>query len=190
MPDPFSTALRYAQNSQFVSVTTTSTPLLLSIPHLYKLSSYPVVIHVLLSRSTSSDVSAITALRQTGFAILHSTSIQEAQDLALISHALALSSSKGVIHFWESDQNDVPVSLERAETINALLKPMTFAEDVSPTHADTETIYLRERGEPIEVNDAQQQDIQWVWTRIKRHSSHPIDQRAVSPRARSRSHHE
>lgn len=105
---------------------------MLATPHLYKLSSYPVVIHVFLSYNPLPDYSTITALRQTGFAILQSTSLQEVQDIALVSHSLALASGKGVIHFSEPSQDDAPIPLENIELIQSMLKPsQTLFEQVS-----------------------------------------------------------
>jgi sulfite reductase (NADPH) hemoprotein beta-component len=75
-------------------VTTPSSILVKSIPHLYKLAQYPVVLHVSLQPSGFPDFS--------GFTFLQSETLQEAQDLALTAHALAVKSGKGVIHFFDS----------------------------------------------------------------------------------------
>jgi sulfite reductase (NADPH) hemoprotein beta-component len=48
------------------------------------------------------DFSDITSIRQSGFTFVQSETLQEAQDLALTSHALAVKSGKGVIHFFDS----------------------------------------------------------------------------------------
>jgi sulfite reductase (NADPH) hemoprotein beta-component len=104
-----------------MSVVTTSDSLLFAIPHLYKLASYPVIIHVLLSQNPCPDYSTITALRQTGFAILQSGSLQEAQDISLTSHSLALFSGNGVMHFTEASQNDVPIPEENPDFLKLLL---------------------------------------------------------------------
>jgi sulfite reductase (NADPH) hemoprotein beta-component len=114
-----------------VTVTTTSESLLLAIPHLYKLSSYPVVIHVFLPQNPVPDYSTIMALRQTGFAILQSTSLQEVQDIALVSHSLAIASGKGVIHFSELSQDDGPIAIEKSELIKILLTLHPFSEGMS-----------------------------------------------------------
>src|SRR5271167_2772300 len=97
--DPFHSPISVVRQGRIVTVATTSESLLLAIPHLHKLSSYPVVIHVFLPQNPVPDYSTITALRQTGFAILQSTSLQEVQDIALVSHSFAIASGKGVIHF-------------------------------------------------------------------------------------------
>lgn len=73
-----------------------------AVPHLYRLANYPVVIHVSLQPAQYPDYSAITSIRNSGFTFLQSDSIQEAQDIALTAHALAIKSGKGVIHFFDA----------------------------------------------------------------------------------------
>lgn len=111
-----------------VSVLAAAESLLLAIPHLRRLSSYPVIIHVFLPAAPFSDHSTIAALRQTGFAIIKSSSLQEAQDIAILSHSIAITSGKGVIHFSEKSQDDLPVLQEALEVI----------ESVIPRHSPTE----------------------------------------------------
>jgi sulfite reductase (NADPH) hemoprotein beta-component len=137
--DPFLFAVPLVQKGQIVSITTRAEPLLLAIPHLYQLSSFPTVVHVVLADGPTPDLSAITALRQTGFTIIHSTSLQEAQDLALASHILALSSGKGVIHFSESTYEDVPIPYESA---GALISKLSSDEGPSrPSRNISATLY-------------------------------------------------
>lgn len=83
-------------------MTTTSAILVKSIPHLYKLAQYPVVIHVSVQPAGFPDFSDITSIRQCGFTFLQSETLQQAQDIALTAHALAIKSGKGVIHFFDS----------------------------------------------------------------------------------------
>jgi sulfite reductase (NADPH) hemoprotein beta-component len=83
-------------------VTTTSSILVKSIPHLYKLAEYPIVLHVSVHPAGFPDFSSITSIRQCGFTFLQSESLQQAQDIALTAHALAIKSGKGVIHFFDS----------------------------------------------------------------------------------------
>lgn len=111
------------RSGKLVSVTTKSSILLQSIPHLYKLAQYPVVIHVSLESSGVADYSEITAVRQCGFTFLHSESLQESQDLALSAHALAVTSGKGVIHFFDSMKisNDEPISYESKSVAEKVL---------------------------------------------------------------------
>jgi sulfite reductase (NADPH) hemoprotein beta-component len=141
--DPFQSPLSAVRQGGSVSVITTPEPLLLAIPHLYKLSSYSIVIHVLLTQSPVPDYSAITALRQTGFAILQSTSLQEAQDMAIAAHSLALASRKGVIHFSELSHSDSPISEENPEIVQTMLKMHQISKDVSIERSH-DSIYRRD----------------------------------------------
>ncbi|MEM0966746.1 MAG: pyruvate:ferredoxin (flavodoxin) oxidoreductase [Verrucomicrobiota bacterium] len=88
---------------------TASQGLLLMIPNLYKIAGEltPFCLHVT-ARSLAThalsifgDHSDVMACRQTGFALLASNSVQEAQDLAAISHAATLSSRIPFLHFFD-----------------------------------------------------------------------------------------
>ncbi|KAH8895728.1 beta subunit of assimilatory sulfite reductase [Thozetella sp. PMI_491] len=99
--DPLLSVYAPIRSGRLVSVTTTSTILVPSVAHLYKLANYPVVIHVALHPSTFPDYSAITSIRNSGWTFLQSETLQEAQDIAVTAHALAIRSGKGVIHFFD-----------------------------------------------------------------------------------------
>ena len=88
---------------------TASQGLLLMIPNMYKIAGEltPGVIHVA-SRSIAThalsifgDHSDVMAVRSTGFALLASNSVQEAQDMALIAHAATLESRIPFLHFFD-----------------------------------------------------------------------------------------
>ena len=88
---------------------TASQGLLLMIPNMYKIAGEltPTVIHVA-SRSVAThalsifgDHSDVMAVRSTGFALLASNSVQEAQDMALIAQAAALESRIPFLHFFD-----------------------------------------------------------------------------------------
>jgi pyruvate-ferredoxin/flavodoxin oxidoreductase len=88
---------------------TASQGFLLMLPNLYKIAGelLPAVIHVA-ARSVAThalsifgDHSDVMAARQTGMALLASGSVQEAHDLALISHAATLRSRVPFIHFFD-----------------------------------------------------------------------------------------
>ena len=106
-----------------MAVTTSSSVLLPSVPHIYKLAQYPIVIHVSLHASPTPDYSDITAIRQSGFIFLQSETLQEAQDLALTAHALAIKSGKGVIHFFDpaNSRDDSPIETEDLELVRDVL---------------------------------------------------------------------
>ena len=88
---------------------TASQGLLLMIPNMYKIAGemLPAVFHVsartLASHALSifGDHQDVMACRQTGFALLASGSVQEAQDLAAVAHLSAIKSSIPFLHFFD-----------------------------------------------------------------------------------------
>ena len=86
-----------------------------------------MVVHVFLHCSPVSDYSTIVALRQTGFALIKSSSLQEAQDMAIVSHSIAMIAGKGVIHFCERSQDDLPIPQESPEIIESMVPKWTPA---------------------------------------------------------------
>ncbi len=88
---------------------TASQGLLLMIPNMYKIAGemLPAVFHVsaraLASHALSifGDHQDVMACRQTGFAMLASGSVQEAQDLAAVAHLSAIKSSVPFLHFFD-----------------------------------------------------------------------------------------
>ncbi len=88
---------------------TASQGLLLMIPNMYKIAGEltPAVIHVAArtvathALSIFGDHSDVMAARQTGFALLASSSVQEAHDLALVAHLATLESRVPFLHFFD-----------------------------------------------------------------------------------------
>jgi pyruvate-ferredoxin/flavodoxin oxidoreductase len=88
---------------------TASQGLLLMIPNMYKIAGelLPCVLHVTAravathALSIFGDHSDVMAVRATGWTILASGSVQEAQDLALVAHRAALASRIPVLHFFD-----------------------------------------------------------------------------------------
>ena len=88
---------------------TASQGLLLMIPNMYKISGelLPCVMHVSArtiathALSIFGDHSDVMAARQTGWAMLCSSNVQECQDLALVSHLATLKSSIPFVHFFD-----------------------------------------------------------------------------------------
>ncbi|KAB5523977.1 hypothetical protein GE09DRAFT_485886 [Coniochaeta sp. 2T2.1] len=121
--DPLLSVFTPIRSGQLVSVTTSSSVLLPSIGHLYKLAHYPVVIHVALQPSNFPDYSAITSIRNSGWTFLQSESVQSAQDIALTAHALAVRSGKGVIHFFDPgcSTNDQPIAAEDTDAVREII---------------------------------------------------------------------
>ncbi|MBQ8427704.1 MAG: pyruvate:ferredoxin (flavodoxin) oxidoreductase, partial [Clostridia bacterium] len=88
---------------------TCSQGLLLMLPDMYKLAGelLPAVFHVS-ARALSThalsifgDHQDVMAARQTGFALLASSSVQEAMDMALIAHLATLKASIPFLHFFD-----------------------------------------------------------------------------------------
>src|SRR3989449_4242178 len=86
------------QTGALATTFTASQGLLLMIPNMYKIAGEltPTVFHVA-ARSLATqglsifgDHSDVMAVRQTGYALLASNSVQEAQDMALVAHASTL----------------------------------------------------------------------------------------------------
>jgi pyruvate-ferredoxin/flavodoxin oxidoreductase len=97
------------QTGALTSTFTASQGLLLMIPNMYKIAGEltSAVFHVA-ARSLAAqglsifgDHSDVMAVRQTGFALLASNSVQEAQDLALIAHAATLAARVPFVHFFD-----------------------------------------------------------------------------------------
>ncbi|NTW99933.1 MAG: hypothetical protein HGB35_08420 [Geobacteraceae bacterium] len=88
---------------------TASQGLLLMIPNMYKIAGeltstvFHVAARALAAQGLSiyGDQSDVMATRQTGFALLASNSVQEAQDLALVAHAATLKARVPFIHFFD-----------------------------------------------------------------------------------------
>ena len=88
---------------------TASQGLLLMLPNMFKIAGEltPAVFHVAAravathALSIFGDHSDVMAARATGFAMLCSSSVQEAQDLALVAHAATLEARIPFLHFFD-----------------------------------------------------------------------------------------
>lgn len=97
------------QTGALTTTFTASQGLLLMIPNMYKIAGEltPTVFHVS-ARSVAAqalsifgDHSDVMAVRQTGFALISSNSVQEAMDFALIAQAATLETRVPFIHFFD-----------------------------------------------------------------------------------------
>ncbi|MFN7407790.1 MAG: pyruvate:ferredoxin (flavodoxin) oxidoreductase [Cyclobacteriaceae bacterium] len=105
---------------------TASQGLMLMVPNMFKIAGelLPTVFHVSArslacqSLSIFGDHSDVMATRGTGFAMLCSSSVQEAQDMAVIAHLATLESKIPFLHFFDgfrtshSIQKIIPLSYE------------------------------------------------------------------------------
>ena len=97
------------QGGALTTTFTASQGLLLMIPNMYKIAGEltPAVFHVA-ARSLAAqglsifgDHQDVMAVRQTGFALLASASVQEAHDMALIAQTSTLASRVPFLHFFD-----------------------------------------------------------------------------------------
>ena len=160
-------ALHGALSSGSLATTFTSSQgLLLMIPNMYKIAGegLPAVIHVAArtiathALSIFGDHSDIYATRQTGFSMIASSSVQEAQDMALISHLVAVCSKIPVLHFFDGFRTSHEISkieelsdetIKKLVDFNACLKfKSTALNPLTPTErgtAQNEDVFFQAR---------------------------------------------
>ena len=151
---------------------TCSQGLLLMLPNMYKLAGelLPTVFHVS-ARALSThalsifgDHQDVMACRQTGFAMLCSSSVQEVADFAVLAHLATLSSSLPFLHFFDgfrTSHETATVELMEYDELKSLLseedvqrfKARALSPD-TPTQrgtAQNPDIYFqnRERSQPL-----------------------------------------
>ncbi len=128
---------------------TSSQGLLLMLPNMYRIAGEltPAVIHVAAralathALSIFGDHSDVMAARSTGFALLASSSPQEAQDLALVAHAATLEGRIPFLHFFDGFRTSHELNtVDRLDEddIRALLDEQRVVEhrrrSLSPDH--------------------------------------------------------
>ena len=134
------------------STFTASQGLLLKIPNMYKISGelLPTVFHVT-ARSISAhalsifgDHQDVMAARQTGFAMLASSSVQEAQDLALVAHLATIEARVPFLHFYDGFRTSheiQKIEMIDYEDMEKLFNYEAYREfknrAVNPEHPDT-----------------------------------------------------
>ncbi|MBN2085714.1 MAG: pyruvate:ferredoxin (flavodoxin) oxidoreductase, partial [Anaerolineales bacterium] len=110
------------QTGALCTTFTASQGLLLMIPNMYKIAGEltPTVFHVTAralathALSIFGDHSDVMAVRQTGWSMLASGSVQEAQDLAAVAHSATLQARLPFIHFFDGFRTSSEVGkLER-----------------------------------------------------------------------------
>ena len=118
------------QAGSLATTFTASQGLLLMIPTMYKIAGemLPAVFHVSARTLATSALSIfgdhldVMACRQTGFAMIASDSVQEAQDVAAIAHLAALKSSIPFVHFFDGFRTSHEISKIEALDEDALRK--------------------------------------------------------------------
>ena len=126
------------QGGALTTTFTSSQGLLLMIPNMYKIAGElsPAVIHVA-ARSIAAqalsifgDHSDVMAVRQTGFAMIASGSVQEAMDLALISQAATLKGQLPIVHFFDGFRTSHEMS-RIIDIDDEIIRAMIDEEDVN-----------------------------------------------------------
>lgn len=137
------------QTGSLATTFTASQGLLLMIPNMYKIAGEltPTVFHVA-ARSLATqalsifgDHSDVMAARATGFAMLCSNSVQEAQDFALIAQAATLESRIPFLHFFDGFRTSheiAKIEMLDDDDMRALIDDTRIAEHraraLSPEH--------------------------------------------------------
>ena len=117
---------------------TASQGLLLMIPNMYKIAGEltPTVFHVaarsLVAQALSifGDHQDVMGIRQTGFALMPSNSVQEAHDFALIAQATSLQSRIPFLHFFDGFRTSHEVSkieLLEESVLKSMIDPKLVA---------------------------------------------------------------
>ncbi|MGB0413194.1 MAG: pyruvate:ferredoxin (flavodoxin) oxidoreductase [Coraliomargarita sp.] len=123
---------------------TASQGLLLMIPNMYKIAGEltPFCMHVsaraLATHALSifGDHSDVMACRQTGFAMLASNSVQEAQDMALIAHAATLKTRVPFLHFFDGFRTSHEIN--KIEPLDdSVIEAMIAPEEVARIRANS-----------------------------------------------------
>jgi len=146
------------------STFTSSQGLLLMIPNMYKIAGeeLPAVMHVA-SRTVAThalsifgDHSDIYAVRQTGFCMLSSSSVQEAHDLAAVAHLSAIKSQLPFLHFFDGfrtsheinkidllNDNDLKALIDFEKIKEFRNKTLNINHPISRGMAENEDIYFQ-----------------------------------------------
>ncbi len=131
---------------------TASQGLLLKLPNMYKIAGelLPSVFHVT-ARAVSAhalsifgDHQDVMAARQTGFAMLSSNSVQEAQDIALIAHLATMDARVPFLHFYDGFRTSheiQKIEMIEYEDMASLFNFDAYKEfkkrAINPEHPDT-----------------------------------------------------
>lgn len=127
------------QTGALTTTFTASQGLFLMIPNMYKIAGEltPAVFHVsarsiaAAALSIFGDHSDVMAIRQTGFGLICSNSVQEVMDTALIAHAATLESRIPFVHFFDGFRTSHEVMKMEALTdddIRAMIDDNLVAE--------------------------------------------------------------
>ena len=154
------------QSGALTTTFTASQGLLLKIPNMYKIAGelLPGVIHVS-ARSIAAqalsifgDQQDVMAARQTGFAMLATSSVQEIMDLAGVAHLAAIKSSVPFLHFFDGFRTSHEIQkievldyevfdklLDREAVAKFRQRALSFEHPVTRGSSQNEDIYFQTR---------------------------------------------
>ena len=147
------------QGGALATTFTASQGLLLMIPNMYKIAGEltAAVLHVA-ARSLAAqglsifgDHSDVMAVRQTGFALLASASVQEAHDLALVAQAATLATRVPFLHFFDGFRTSHElntVELLADDDLRALVPEELVRAHRAPRAVAGAAVHPRHRAEP------------------------------------------
>ena len=182
------------QGGALATTFTASQGLLLMIPDMYKIAGEltPFVMHVAArtlathALSIFGDHSDVMAARTTGFAMLASSSVQEAHDLALIAHTATLEARVPFLHFFDGFRTSHEV--DKIETLDptdlrAMIDDRLVREHraraLSPDHpvlrgsAQNPDVFFQAREAANPFHDAVPDIVQQAMDRLAAHSGRP-----------------
>lgn len=108
LQDPVSHVVHSLADRHVTTAFLSSASLMSAIPYLYKLAAdkSSVVLHVSANSNNQpsffADYTQIMSVRQSGFALLSSSTVQEAHDLSLVAQWVSLLTSTPFLHFFDS----------------------------------------------------------------------------------------
>ena len=145
---------------------TSSQGLLLMIPNMYKIAGelLPCTIHVAArtiathALSIFGDHSDVMAVRQTGFGMIASSSVQESEDMALLSQMVSLESNIPFVHFFDGfrtsheintieavDDNQIKQLINQNAIRNFKIRALTPSSPTQRGTAQSEDVYFQAR---------------------------------------------
>lgn len=154
------------QSGALTTTFTASQGLLLKIPNMYKIAGelLPGVIHVsarsLAAQALSifGDHQDVMACRQTGFAMLATSSVQEVMDLAAVAHLAAIKTSVPFLHFFDGFRTSHEIQTIEVmpyEVYDSLLdkeavkrfreRALSFEHPVTRGSAQNDDVYFQNR---------------------------------------------
>ncbi|TQV77351.1 pyruvate:ferredoxin (flavodoxin) oxidoreductase [Aliikangiella marina] len=141
------------QTGSFTTTFTASQGLLLMLPNMFKIAGEltPTVFHIA-ARSVAThalsifcDHSDVMAARTTGFAMISANSVQEVQDLALISQVASLRSRIPILHFFDGFRTSHEISKIEAipDSVIHQLLPENLLDDFRKRALNPNTPVIR-----------------------------------------------